>query len=158
MSAQQWCVKLQVPAMAFQAVMDSSIDSRKKITQNVLLAGANTLFDGLPEMLFKQLKVEGKARVRPPPSCPRCKRAACEVCRSNRSVRASHPSAAVEIGDKTAHRGAQAGSLKVASSAVRAKSAWLGGSIVSAWCFGFFVVESSWVLLPAPRAVPYTIL
>jgi hypothetical protein len=66
-SAQQWCVKLQVPAMAFQAVMGSSIDSRKKITENVLLAGANTLFDGLPQMLFKQLKVEGKARVRPLP-------------------------------------------------------------------------------------------
>eukprot|EP01051_Picozoa_sp_SAG22_P016010 SAG22_NODE_2182_length_2874_cov_5.931532_2_plen_252_part_00 len=51
-----------VQAMVFKAVMDCSIDTRKKITENVILAGGNTLFEGLPELLYKKLKVEGKAR------------------------------------------------------------------------------------------------
>jgi actin-related protein len=51
-----------VPSMIFQSVMESPIDARKKLTENVLLAGGNTMFDGLPEMLFKKLKGEGKAR------------------------------------------------------------------------------------------------
>ena len=42
--------------------MDCSIDFRKKLTENVLLAGANTLFDGLPEALYHKVKAEGKAR------------------------------------------------------------------------------------------------
>jgi hypothetical protein len=38
------------------AVMGCSIDIRPQLLKNVLLAGGNTLFDGLPEMLFKKLK------------------------------------------------------------------------------------------------------
>lgn len=33
-----------------------SVDNRKQIMANVMLTGGNTLFDGLPQMLFKKLK------------------------------------------------------------------------------------------------------
>eukprot|EP01050_Picozoa_sp_SAG11_P007325 SAG11_NODE_607_length_8226_cov_11.234527_1_plen_259_part_00 len=44
------------------AVMGCAIDSRKEIMANVLVTGGNTLFDGLPQLLFKNLKKIGKAR------------------------------------------------------------------------------------------------
>ena len=75
-----------VPAMIMECLMDCQIDTRKKLTENVLLAGANTLFDGLPEMLFKKTKVEGKERTV---------------------------------------------TLKLAATAVREHSAWLGGTIIA---------------------------
>eukprot|EP01046_Picozoa_sp_COSAG06_P010812 COSAG06_NODE_599_length_13905_cov_347.954657_6_plen_121_part_00 len=45
-----------------EVVAGCAIDTRKKLTENLLLAGGNTLFDGLPEMMFKKVKAEGKAR------------------------------------------------------------------------------------------------
>ena len=44
--------------------MECSIDTRKRLTDNVVLSGANTLFDGLPETMYKQLRQVGKQRVR----------------------------------------------------------------------------------------------
>lgn len=51
-----------VQAMIMEVVAGCAIDTRKKLTENLLLAGSNTLFDGLPEMMFKKVKAEGKAR------------------------------------------------------------------------------------------------
>ena len=47
------------------AVMGCSIDIRPQLLKNVLLAGGNTLFDGLPEMLFKKLKALSTGRHQP---------------------------------------------------------------------------------------------
>ena len=79
-------LEASVPAMLMNCLMDCQIDTRKKLTENVLLAGANTLFEGLPEMLYQKLKVEGKERTV---------------------------------------------TLKVAATAVREHSAWLGGTIIA---------------------------
>lgn len=47
-----------VQQMIFKSLMDCSIDTRKKLTENIILCGSNTLFDGLPEMMYKKLKTE----------------------------------------------------------------------------------------------------
>eukprot|EP01043_Picozoa_sp_COSAG02_P033808 COSAG02_NODE_2326_length_9129_cov_28.780952_4_plen_233_part_00 len=51
-----------VQGMVMDVVAACSIDTRKKLTENLLLAGGNTLFDGLPELMFRKVKAEGKAR------------------------------------------------------------------------------------------------
>jgi|EP01047_Picozoa_sp_COSAG01_P038223 hypothetical protein len=51
-----------VPSKMFSSVMGCSIDSRKALLSNVMLTGGNTLFEGLPQMLYKKLKQIGKAR------------------------------------------------------------------------------------------------
>ena len=51
-----------VQAKLFSSVMGCSIDARKNIMANVMLTGGNTMFEGLPQMLFKKLKQVGKAR------------------------------------------------------------------------------------------------
>ena len=45
---------LRVPVesiMVLVLAVGCSIDTRKRLTENILLAGGNTLFDGLPEMM-----------------------------------------------------------------------------------------------------------
>lgn len=48
-----------VQAMVFKCVMDVAIDLRKKLTENIILAGGNTLFS---QMMYQKLKTEGEAR------------------------------------------------------------------------------------------------
>ena len=50
--------------LLFEAVLGCPIDQRARLTGNIVLAGANTLFDGLPQMLYKKLKAAGKERAK----------------------------------------------------------------------------------------------
>jgi actin-related protein len=50
--------------LLFKAVLNCPIDQRAKLTGNIVLAGGNTLFDGLPQMLYKKLKAAGKERAK----------------------------------------------------------------------------------------------
>ena len=36
--------------MVFKCVMDVAVDLRKKLTENIILAGGNTLFSQLPQV------------------------------------------------------------------------------------------------------------
>lgn len=50
-----------IPVLVFTRLAGCSVDNRKQIMANVMVTGGNTLFEGLPQMLYKKLKSVGIA-------------------------------------------------------------------------------------------------
>lgn len=100
-----------------------SVDNRKQIMANVMVTGGNTLFEGLPQMLYKKLK-----QVSTDLSYKRSGVLGDSVY-SVQSTDANGHMCAVRYALPWQIGKARASTLKIAASKDRQISAWVGGTL-----------------------------